>query len=61
MLVTENEFMLLNPDKTKMGCGIVKFIAFLQVSIKLTSLYIITVIRMLIYLLTQLTVVLYIL
>ncbi|XP_003387669.2 PREDICTED: uncharacterized protein LOC100637467 [Amphimedon queenslandica] len=30
MLVTESEFMLLEPDKNQLGYGIVKFIAFLQ-------------------------------
>lgn len=31
MLVTESEFMLLDPDKSQVGYGVVKFIAFLQV------------------------------
>ena len=33
MMVTDSEFILVNPDKSKLGCGVVKFIAFLQVSI----------------------------
>ena len=31
MLVTDTEFMLVNPDMNRLGCGIVKFVAFLQV------------------------------
>lgn len=30
MMVTDSEFILVNPDKSKLGCGVVKFIAFLQ-------------------------------
>ena len=32
-MVTDSEFILVNPDKSKLGCGIVKFIAFLQVQV----------------------------
>ena len=31
MVVTETEFLLVDPDKTKMGWGVIHFIAFLQV------------------------------
>ncbi len=31
MVVTETEFLLVDPDKTKLGWGIIHFIAFLQV------------------------------
>lgn len=31
MLVTDTELMLVNPDMNRLGCGIVKFVAFLQV------------------------------
>ena len=31
MVITETEFLLVNPDKTKLGWGVVHFIAFLQV------------------------------
>ena len=34
MLVTESEFMLLDPDKSQLGYGVVKFIAFLQVNMR---------------------------
>lgn len=33
MVVTESEFLLVDPDKTKIGWGVVHFIAFLQVSV----------------------------
>lgn len=63
MLVTESEFMLLDPDKSQVGYGIVKFIAFLQVifilnvHMRVPSLSIFF--RMLTYQLIQLIVVLY--
>ena len=31
MVVTETEFLLVDPDKSRLGWGIVHFIAFLQV------------------------------
>ena len=31
MVITDTEFLLVNPDKTRLGWGIVHFIAFLQV------------------------------
>ena len=31
MVITETEFLLVNPDKTRLGWGVVHFIAFLQV------------------------------
>lgn len=31
MVVTETEFLLVNPDRAKLGWGVVHFIAFLQV------------------------------
>ena len=31
MVVTESEFLLVDPDKNKIGWGVVHFIAFLQV------------------------------
>ena len=33
MLVTDNEFMLVEPDKSRLGCGVITFIAFLQVQL----------------------------
>ena len=33
MVVTDTEFLLVNPDKTKLGWGVVHFIAYLQVSL----------------------------
>ena len=32
MVVTETEFLLVDPDKKKLGWGVVHFIAFLQVT-----------------------------
>ncbi len=32
LVVTESEFILVEPDTNQLGCGIVKFIAFLQVN-----------------------------
>ena len=31
MVVTETEFLLVDPDKTRLGWGVIHFIAFLQV------------------------------
>ena len=31
MVITDSEFLLVNPDKTRLGWGVVHFIAFLQV------------------------------
>ena len=31
MVITDTEFLLVNPDKTRLGWGVVHFIAFLQV------------------------------
>ena len=31
MVFNDTEFLLVDPHKTKMGCGVVHFIAFLQV------------------------------
>lgn len=65
MLVTESEFMLLDPDKSQVGYGVVKFIAFLQVifilnvHIRVPSLSLSIFFRMLTYQLIQLIVVLY--
>lgn len=36
MVVTESEFLLVDPDRSKIGWGIVHFISFLQVSYKPT-------------------------
>lgn len=61
MLVTESEFMLLDPDKSQVGYGVVKFIAFLQV-IFILNVHMIPLsifFRMLTYQLIQLIVVLY--
>lgn len=41
MVVTETEFLLVDPDKTKLGWGVVHFIGFLQVITNLTTLHII--------------------
>ena len=32
MVVTESEFLLVDPDKSKIGWGVVHFISFLQVN-----------------------------
>ena len=31
MVFTETEFLLVNPHKSRLGCGVVHFISFLQV------------------------------
>ena len=60
MLVTESEFMLLEPDKNQLGYGIVKFIAFLQVHLYMyLYTFDISLDRMLIFLLILLIIVLY--
>ena len=41
MVVTETEFLLVNPDRAKLGWGVVNFIAFLQVILSsLSSLHV---------------------
>ena len=37
MLVTDNEFMLVEPDKSRLGCGVITFIAFLQVQLAIVQ------------------------
>ena len=45
MVVTESEFLLVDPDKSKIGWGVVHFISFLQVNLlyQLFGLFIVCV------------------
>lgn len=40
MVVTETEFLLVDPDKTKLGWGVINFIAFLQVTMVIVEIII---------------------